>query len=45
MKINTIHSGNKIEIQGAISETDIYLPKDIGVLLYYKDRAGIVTLP
>lgn len=45
IKVNTIHSGNKIEIQGAISETDIYLPKDIGVLLYYKDRAGIVTLP
>lgn len=45
LKIANVDSGNKIEIQGAISETDIYLPKNIGVLLYYKDRAGIITLP
>lgn len=43
--VGNVSSGNKIEIQGAVAETDIFIPKNIGIIMEYKDRMGTLTIP
>jgi len=40
IKVGNVFSGNKIEIQGTAASIDMNIPKDIGVLMYYKHIVG-----
>lgn len=40
IKVDNILSGNKIEIQGTAANIDMSIPKDIGVIMYYKHWLG-----
>ena len=41
IRVGNVLSGNKIEIQGTAAQIDLTIPKDIGVILYYKQLVGM----
>ena len=45
IKVGNVLSGNKIEVQGAMAEVDLDIPRNVGVRLYYKMLAGKFTAP
>lgn len=45
INIGNVLSGNKIEIQGAATNIQIDIPKDIWVIMYYKHLLGILDTP
>ena len=45
IRIGNVLSGNKIEIQGVAANIDIDIPKDVGVIMYYKHLIGKIDLP
>ena len=40
IKVGNVLSGNKIEIQGAAANLEFDIPRDIGVIIYYKMLVG-----
>jgi len=45
IKIGNVLSGNKIEIQGTAANIQLDIPKDVGVLMYYKHLVGMINIP
>ena len=45
IRVGNVLSGNKIEIQGTAANIQIDIPKDVGVMMYYKHVVGILNLP
>ena len=45
IRVGNVLSGNKIEIQGTAAQIDLTIPKDIGVMLYYKQLVGALQTP
>ncbi len=45
INIGNVLSGNTIEIQGAAANIQIDVPKDIGVIMYYKHLLGMLDTP
>jgi hypothetical protein len=45
IRVGNVLSGNRIEIQGTAANVDIDIPKDIGVMMYYKHLVGIFKAP
>lgn len=45
IKVGNVLSGNRIEIQGAAANIAFDIPKDVGVLMYYKHLVGRIDLP
>ena len=45
IKIGNVLSGNKVEIQGTATNIDVEIPKDIGVIMYYKHLVGLLNAP
>ncbi len=45
IRVGNVLSGNKIEIQGTAAQIDLSIPKDIGVILYYKQLIGALQTP
>lgn len=45
IKIGNVLSGNKIEIQGTATNIEFDIPRDIGVIMYYKHLIGIFKAP
>ncbi len=40
IRVGNVLSGNKIEIQGTAANVDIAIPKNVGVMMYYKHFVG-----
>jgi len=40
IRVGNVLSGNKIEIQGAAANVEVDIPRDVGVILYYKMLVG-----
>ncbi len=45
IRVGNVLSGNKIEIQGTAANVDFDIPKDVGVIMYYKHIIGKINLP
>lgn len=45
IRVGNVLSGNKIEIQGTAANIQIDIPKDVGVIMYYKHLVGMLNLP
>jgi predicted membrane protein len=45
IKVGNVLSGNKIEIQGTAANVELTIPKDIGVMMYYKHLIGKLNTP
>ena len=45
MNIGNVLSGNKLEIQGTAANIQLNIPKDIGVVMYYKHFIGMIDAP
>lgn len=45
IRIGNVLSGNKIEIQGTVADIEFDIPKDVGVIMYYKHLIGKINLP
>ena len=45
IKVGNVLSGNKIEIQGTAANIELDIPKDIGVVMYYKHLIGKLNTP
>ncbi len=45
IRVGNVLSGNKIEIQGAAANIEIDIPKDVGVMMYYKHFIGMLNVP
>lgn len=42
IRVGNVLSGNKIEIQGTAANIELDIPKDVGVLMYYKHFIGMI---
>lgn len=45
IRVGNVLSGNKIEIQWAAANVEIDIPRDIGVMMYYKHTIGMLNTP
>ncbi|MFA7298235.1 MAG: hypothetical protein WC010_01180 [Candidatus Absconditabacterales bacterium] len=45
IKVGNVLSGNKIEIQGTAANIEIDIPRDVGVIMYYKMLIGKFNAP
>lgn len=45
MNIGNVLSGNKLEIQGTAASIQLNIPKDVGVIMYYKHFIGMLETP
>jgi len=44
IRVGNVLSGNKIEIQGTAANVEIDIPKDVGVMMYYKHLVGKLNM-
>lgn len=45
IKVGNVLSGNKIEVQGTAANIEIDIPRDVGVIMYYKMLMGKFSAP